>query len=264
MTPSEVKDFHEFARGLAREAGGLIQKWRADGFAVDVKDDRSVVTQADRETEQLLRERILSHFPDHSIIGEEFPSAAGKSEFTWILDPIDGTLNFCHDLPTYGCIIGLYHNNLPLVGVIDHPALGLTYSAARGLGAYCNETRLRIRDSGSRSLETELIAISNKGNFLFTDEEPLFGRLMMAIPNARMYYDCFSHTLAARGAVTTLAYNVHQWDLAATQILIEEAGGAFCLLSTKTSPKDVTYFRALFGKPTAVDLLRQEIERIMT
>ena len=116
------------------------------GFRKRLKADASYVTNADLAVERTLRALIGRRFPAHGIVGEEFPPVNAGAAFQWILDPIDGTLSFTHGIPYFGTIIALHHDGIPIVGVIDHPALGLCYSAGLGLGAWCNGRRLHVRD----------------------------------------------------------------------------------------------------------------------
>src|SRR5262249_56574546 len=105
-------------------------------------------------------------FPDHGVIGEEYPPSRPDSEFQWIMDPIDGTEEFVHGIPTFGAMLALHHQGAPLVGVIDHPALDLLVSAGRGIGAYRNGHRLRLAARpASERLEAVRLLLSARLNF---------------------------------------------------------------------------------------------------
>src|SRR5262249_8374850 len=121
----------------AREAAQLtLQYFRASDLRIDLKQDSSPVTIADREAEQLLRRRIAGEFPEDGILGEEFGEHGGTSGYRWILDPIDGTKSFIHGVPLYAVLIGVEHAGQSCIGVIQIPALDEMVYAAQGGGAW--------------------------------------------------------------------------------------------------------------------------------
>jgi hypothetical protein len=123
------------------------------GFSVETKLDRSLVTDVDRAVERQW-ERLERWFPDHGVIGEEYPPTRAASPFQWIMDPIDGTEEFVHGIPTFGTMLALHHRGVPLVGVIDHPALDIRVNAGVGLGTHRNGNPVRPEDTpGSRRAE---------------------------------------------------------------------------------------------------------------
>src|SRR5262249_59341083 len=128
-------------------------------------------------------------FPDHGVIGEEYPPTRPDSEFQWIMDPIDGTEEFVHGIPTSGPMLALHHRGAPLVGVIDHPALDLLVSAGRGVGAYRNGQRLRlVAGPASERPETGRLVLSARLHFTRPlDEGDLFEILTRRYPNPPIY-----------------------------------------------------------------------------
>ena len=110
------------------------------------KADNSFVTRADKETEAFIREHLQEHFPDHSILGEEFPSIEKDSPFQWIIDPIDGTHSFKHNIPLYGIIVCLLEEGTPVVSMIDLPAINRCYAATKEGGTTCNDHPVQIHD----------------------------------------------------------------------------------------------------------------------
>ncbi|MFL6061682.1 MAG: inositol monophosphatase family protein [Marmoricola sp.] len=137
-------ELHELAREIAAEAGALILRLRAEGVQVaETKSSATdIVTFADRASEDLIRERVLAARPDDGILGEEGSDLTGTSGVRWVVDPIDGTVNYAHGLPHYAVSIGVEVDAEPVVGVVAAPALGLEYSAVLGAGAWCNGRRL--------------------------------------------------------------------------------------------------------------------------
>jgi fructose-1,6-bisphosphatase/inositol monophosphatase family enzyme len=222
------------------------------GFTKRLKADASYVTDADLAVERTLRGLIADRFSGHGIVGEEFPPVNAGAPFQWILDPIDGTLSFTHGIPFFGTIIAVHHEGVPIVGVIDHPGLGRCYSAALGLGAWCDGRRLRIRDVPISARSREVISASDRPRFVHCRRGQAFDRLMRIHPQVRGYADCIGHTLAAEGKIgATVDYGLRLWDIAATQILIEEAGGRFaCVHRSRDAGGEV--FGIIAGKPSLV------------
>ncbi len=233
---------------LARMAGGFA-RWK--------KADQSFVTDADLEVERLFRSELARRFPEHGIVGEEFEPVNPEADFQWIVDPIDGTLSFTRGIPLFGTIVGLHHRGTPIVGIIDHPALGRCYSAAAGLGAFRDGERIRLHDlAPDERVEDEPIASGDRHQFLRSDRGEAFDALMRGHPRVRTYADCFGHTLAAEGAVGAMVdFGLRIWDLAATQVLIEEAGGRYVCAQTLERPGEGTLYGIICGKPRVVEWL---------
>jgi fructose-1,6-bisphosphatase/inositol monophosphatase family enzyme len=119
----------------------------ASGFGTRTKADRSLVTDVDRAVERRLRDLIDGWFPDHGVLGEEYAPSRPESPFQWVMDPLDGTEELVHGIPTYGTMLALFWRGRPLVGVIDHPPLDVRVHAGVGLGAYRNGVRIRLGEA---------------------------------------------------------------------------------------------------------------------
>lgn len=243
-----------FGLDLARKSGQFVRAAMARGFTTALKADASCVTEVDTAVEELLRAAILARFPGHGIVGEEFPPHRPEADFQWILDPIDGTENFARGTPTFGTIIGLHHRGVPVMGIVDHPALGLTYSAARGCGAWCNGRRISV-DGYAHVHGQEIIVTTAPENFEKSGEQAVLERIQHAFPNTRTYRDCFAHTRVYQGSADAMVdYNLNLWDLAACQVLVEEAGGRYvCTNERELAGK--TYYSVVFGKAGVVERL---------
>lgn len=111
--------FEPFFHELADAARPIALNYFRGDLPVDVKSDRSPVTQADREIEQMMRQRIAQRFPEHGVIGEEYGKDRPEADFVWVIDPIDGTRAFMVGKPLFGTIIGLLHEGRPVVGLVD-------------------------------------------------------------------------------------------------------------------------------------------------
>ena len=121
--PSQLQDLLGFAQEIAWHAGRSTLGHFQRQVAIDVKDDASPVTVADREAEQILRRAITARFPDHDVLGEEIGGDDRGSSHRWILDPIDGTRSFIHGVPLYSTLVGLEIDGEMAVGVVYFPAL---------------------------------------------------------------------------------------------------------------------------------------------
>lgn len=255
IAPPLVEELHRRALEYADVARALINDARRDGFKVERKRDHSLVTDADLAVEQALRARITAHYPDHGIIGEEFPALHPQAAFQWILDPIDGTEDFVHGVATFGSILALHYRGTPLVGVVDHPALGLRCHAAFGRGTYHGDQRVRAMDLAADVPNERLrVVLSARAGFVrYRDDGASFDALTRAFPNHRIYRSCFGHSVVAMGAVDAMVdYHDTLWDLAAAQILTEEAGGTYRPVGEFANPDGTRIYSAVLGRPAAV------------
>jgi len=264
-----LKELHSRALEFADAGDAIILNAWKNGFAVERKRDGSFVTNADRDVEQAIRDRVAALYPNHGVLGEEFPPTNPHAEFQWILDPIDGTEDFVHRVPTFGSILSVYYRGAPIVGVLDHPALGLRCHAAFGRGTYKNyfarhgdtahrhDERVALADLPPDFAAAEVrLVTSARGNYIrYHDEGRSFDALTRAYPNHRIYRSCYGHTLVATGAADAMVdYHDSSWDLAACQITTEEAGGAFRIIREFTVD-GVTMRSVVFGKPRLVAVL---------
>ena len=249
----------EFADRCAETTATIVHS----GFVVSKKADASLVTTADVETERTFRMLVEERFPEMGLLGEELGESNKGADFRWIIDPIDGTAEFARHLPWYGCIIGLHYKNLPLLGVIDHLAMGVRCHAAYGLGAFANAERLRIEDCGPDEADAEArIGLPSLSAFLKpADSRSVFNAVVDVYPNFRAFRTCYAHTLAATGGLdVAMEWETPLWDLAATQILIEEAGGSFRYVNNSDIQDEQHLYSAVFGKPALVKRMLEIIE----
>lgn len=254
IPPDQVEEFGRRLLDLAAESRRLIRAAITKGFRTTIKPDQSLVTNVDTDVEQRLRAMLGDFFPEHGIVGEEFPAVRPDAEFQWIMDPIDGTEEFVHGIPTFGTIIGLYFRGKPVAGVLDFPAPDLRVHAALGLGCYHNGQRVRLADSSDGHGR---ISLSARANFVrYRDDGAVFEAVTRAFPNHRVYRSCLGHALASVGAVDAMVdWHNKIWDLAAAQILVEEAGGRYVTVRELDLPGTGKIYSAVFGKPAMVDRL---------
>jgi len=257
VSASDIERYHAAALELADEARRIVRPALEHGFSIETKLDRSLVTDVDRGVERRWRELLDRWFPDHGALGEEYPPTRPASAFQWIMDPIDGTEEFVHGIPTFGTMLALHHRGVPLVGVIDHPALDIRVNAGFGLGTHRNGRRVGLDGAPARSRPEDVrLVLSARVNFSrHVDEGHLFEQLTRAYPNHRIYRAAYAHTAAVTGAADAMVdMHNHVWDLAPSQVLVEEAGGRYAIVRDFAAP-DGRLLSAVFGQPAVVDRL---------
>ena len=226
-----------FALSLAIAASRETLKFfRTSEFQVERKSDRSPVTLADKQTEQLVRSMVAQSFPTDAILGEEFGSVPGQSGFEWIIDPIDGTKSFISGVPLYSTLVGMTMAGLPQIGVITIPALGEIVIAAKGLGAWYGQSFLIASGnkltqtfvSKQSRLEDGLLVTSQVDNFSHRKAESAYRELEAEAYVSRTWGDGYGYLLVATGRAEVMVDPiVNPWDVAAVAPVIEEAGGRF-------------------------------------
>jgi histidinol-phosphatase len=246
-------------RAATAPAEMILAGFRNPQLQVDLKADGSVVTASDRESERLIRQIVASAGP-WPLLGEEFGLGElpiAESSHRWVLDPIDGTLGYTRGLPTFGTLLA-FESTEPqraLVGAIHLPAAAETYSAARGLGAWCNGVRIQV--APDRHLRDCIVAHVPPANFARARLAAGFERLMRAGTHLRGCHDCWSHAMAVRGALDALVeLGLNRWDIAATEVIVEEAGGACRIRPSHYGPGR---YDVVLGNVRAVD----EVARII-
>ncbi len=201
------------------------------GVRVERKPDRTPVTQADRDSEAAILAVVRDAFPDHAFLGEETGAHAGSAETRWIVDPLDGTKGFTRGRGFWGALVALEHEGRVVAGAMALPALGETYWAARGHGAW-----LRAGDAAPERLRVSAIADWADATLSFGEpyellRPPLLERvaaLAIAAQTARCYGDLAGCALVLQGkAEAWVEAGVRIWDIAALRVLVEEAGGRF-------------------------------------
>jgi histidinol-phosphatase len=224
-----------FALELADLADAITtERFQADDLAVETKPDLSPVTEADRAVEQVLRKRIGEERPGHSVVGEEF-GADQPGTARWILDPIDGTKNYMRGLPVWASLIALERDGRVEVGVVSAPALHRRWWAVRGHGSFVNGRRIRV--SGIADLGDAVLSYASLTSWEQHGMGEEFLTLARACWRTRGFGDFWSHMLVAEGgADLAVEPEVEVWDLAAPQVIVEEAGGRFTDLDGVPTP----------------------------
>lgn len=214
---------------LASEADLVaIDRYRAQDLDVQLKPDRSQVTDADTRVERIIREHLAEARPDDSILGEEF-GTQGSSNRQWILDPIDGTSNFVRGVPIWGALISLVIDGAPEVGVVSAPALGRRWWAATGHGAWMqhdgSEPR-RLHVSGIADLAEATLSYNSLKHWDDYGRLDQLVALSREVGRTRAFGDLWSYMLLAEGAIDIAGeFDVKPWDIAALVPIVREAGG---------------------------------------
>lgn len=260
MQDKVLKIFNS-VKHLSSICGEKVNQMVSKKFEKSTKADQSFVTEVDLEIEKIFRDYVTSNFPDHGIIGEENGDINPLSKVKWVIDPIDGTQNLVHGIPTYGIVMGVFWENENIAGAINHPALNLEYLAAKGLGCYRNGQKIRIEDCILENHEIdpqEVIALSTRSVFSRSSETKIFDDLVSKYPSHRVYYDIFSTTRAIEGQVAAVVeFNMKIWDIAATEVLIKEAGGSYKVVREHTLDNSKKMYSIIAGKPSAVKILSE-------
>jgi histidinol-phosphatase len=229
-----------FAHVLADAADDItMRRFRALDLRVDAKPDLTPVSDADLATEESLRNLLRRARPRDAMLGEEF-GQSGASQRCWVIDPIDGTKNFVRGVPVWATLIGLMAEGEVTVGVVTAPALGRRWWAVRGGRAWTGRSLMKatnIRVSQVGELADASLSYSGLTTWQDSGLLPEFLALVQRTWRSRAYGDFWSHMLVAEGAVDISAEtDVKLWDLAALQIIVEEAGGTFTDLSGEATP----------------------------
>jgi myo-inositol-1(or 4)-monophosphatase len=224
-TDASISERLRFARTLAREAGALaLRYFRRDlDFIAVAKGPQDWVSAADRDVESLIRDRLASAFPGDAMLGEEAGGTLGES--LWVVDPIDGTLNFVHGV-RYWCIsLAFVQSGERLIGVIYDPCLDELFWGARGQGAWCNDQP--IRSSSCTRLDEALLCIGYVPRHSLSRHlaiKRLLHEAGAAVKDMGAGALMLAHVAAGRFDAFAEPH-MHPWDALAGLLLIEEAGG---------------------------------------
>ncbi len=215
-----------FANQLAWDAGKVTLKYFQTNLNIDLKSDNSPVTNADRETEIFLRDSIKTAYPTHGILGEEFEEKLGNSSYRWILDPIDGTKSFIRGVPLYSVTIALEREGVPILGVINFPAMKDIVYAASGLGCWWNGRRCRV--SQTQTLDKSLVLASLAKGYRPDGQQIAYEKLLAVSGMFRTWGDSYGYALVATGrAEVMFDPSIKIWDAAPLLPILQEAEGTF-------------------------------------
>lgn len=216
----------EIALLAARKAADISRHYYHGNFKVEIKADRTPVTQADIECEQAIRETILGAFPDHGFYGEESGQSNMDASKLWLVDPIDGTKGFIRQYPFFSTQIALMQNGRIVLGVSSGTMFDELAWAERGAGAWLNDKRLAVSDISD--IADAAISTGNLKSIAVSDGWPVLGGLLGSAGRTRGYGDFYHYHLLAAGKIeAVIESDVNILDIAALSIIVEEAGGIF-------------------------------------
>lgn len=211
-----------FAMRLADAARPLALGYFRQALAIEIKPDQSPVTAADRAVEGEMRRLIKEQFPSHGVLGEEYGKSAG-SEFTWVLDPIDGTKSYLCGLPLFGTLIALLHGQQPVLGIIDMPAMDERWTGMLGAASSLNSAPARV--SACERIEQARVFTTSPDMFA-TEDWQRFNALSRRAAIRRYGGDCYSYGLLASGHCDLIVETgLQPYDFMALLPVIEGAGG---------------------------------------
>lgn len=226
MTPEHPTEFISAMTAIAREAGELLMGYFARRVKVEYKGDVDLVTEADRNSEALIMDRIQARFPRHDVVGEEGARRETGSDYRWYVDPLDGTTNFAHGFPVFCISLGIEYKGEVVAGVVYDPTRDEMFSAEKGSGAYLNQRRIAVSKVGN--LAETLVATGFPSHKRHKN------------PNIHLYHQITLRTHGVRRAGSAALdlccvasgrfdgfweFNLNPWDLSAGVLLVQEAGG---------------------------------------
>jgi len=232
MNSLEISRRLESARQFAVQAGQqTLELFQSERLNVEKKQDKSPVTEADRNAELFLRKVIEREFPADGIVGEEFEEKPGQSPARWILDPIDGTKSFICGVPLYGTMVGVEVEGRPTIGVVYIPGQDEGIFAMTGGGAWHFKGKRPPQPalvSSVDKLENAVLLTSESETFADRDAGEVYQRLADQVYFSRTWGDCYGYLLVATGRADIMIDPLlNIWDAAAVSPIITEAGGAF-------------------------------------
>ena len=222
-----LRDYLNFIVETAYLAGRLTLGYFQTGVVPEFKSDMSPVTIADQKSEELIRSRIETRYPDHAIVGEEFGvKELPGSSHRWFIDPIDGTKSFLQGVPLYAVLIGLEIEGVVQAGPAYFPALSEMVAAATGEGCWWNGRRAHV--SQVASLSKGVVTFTDILNFEKKGRLAAWSRLQKAAYFRAGWGDAYGYALVAMGrAEVMLDPFMNPWDAGPFPPILKEAGGYF-------------------------------------
>jgi myo-inositol-1(or 4)-monophosphatase len=220
---TELDQYKDFVKAMLKVVMPFIRDaFNSRAYHVEVKKDLSPVTEIDRKAEMMLREMIAKNFPSHAILGEEF-GAGGSAEYTWVLDPIDGTKSFVSGSPLFGTLIALLKDGKPILGAIGLPMRDEIYLGDNQT-TEVNGTPVHVKDA--LSLKEAVILTTDICDIARLKSRPKFDALIEEGKIFRMWGDCYGYALIAGGLTAVMSdAEMNPWDILPLIPVIRGAGG---------------------------------------
>lgn len=228
-----VSDILELTETIARKAGAILREGYGNVHHIEQKGVINLVTEFDKQSEEIILSAIQREFPDHAILAEESGRNQTISEYQWVVDPLDGTTNFAHGIPHFAVTIALYKNNSPIVGVTYDPLRNEMFSAESGCGAMLNNHP--VHASHRTNLAQAVISTNfpydlrtnSRNNLAQFTQFQLRTRAVRHLASSAL--DC---AWTAMGRFDGYwEFGVQPWDIGAGVLLVREAGGRVTLIN---------------------------------
>lgn len=236
----------DVAVGAARKAGEILTRYfEMTGLEREIKDDKSFVTKADKESEALIVSAIKKAFPEHGILGEEGTDRNPDAEYRWVIDPLDGTNNFVNGIPLFAISMGLIKDNVSIAAVVYNPVTDSLFTAEKGGGTRYNGKPARVSAQGADA-GTVTFGPGKEGkralDSVFSTITPHFKlKRYLGATALEMAY------VARGGTEAFICFGLKKWDYAAGALLVQEAGGMLTDFHGKAWTLDTRYFIASNG-----------------
>ena len=219
----DIGYYRGFANELADQARQIALAYFRKPLDIESKSDNTPVSIADTSIESTLRDMINDVYPDHGILGEEYERQQSNSEFLWVIDPIDGTKSFVTGHPTFGCLIALLHNDRPVLGIIEMPALNERWVGIENEPVYFNASKATT--STNKTLSDSVTACTGV-DFFNASELPVYNHISRQGKFRMFGGDCYNYGLLASGFVdVVMESDLKPFDYMALVPVIENAGG---------------------------------------
>ena len=221
-----MEDYLTACEQAARAGGEVLLSWIGQ-FAVREKGPSDLVTEADLASQEAIRGILLVHYPKHAFVGEELDRSADlTAEYCWVVDPLDGTTNYVHQLPHYAVSVALLHHGQPIVGAIFDPVHDECFTCARGQGAFLNRRPIRtstVADLSGALVTASFAARVERGS---AEIDQFVAAALACQAMRRTGSAALNLCYLAAGRVDAFwALSTKAWDVAAGVLLVEEAGG---------------------------------------
>lgn len=220
---TEIDQYKDFVKAMLKVAMPFIKdSFNSRAYHVEEKKDKSPVTEIDRKAEMMLREMIAKNFPSHAILGEEF-GASEKAEYTWVLDPIDGTKSFISGSPLFGTLVALLKNGKPILGAIGLPMRDEIYLGDNTV-TELNGNPVHVKDAPD--LKEAVILTTDICDIARLKSRPKFDALISEGKIFRMWGDCYGYALISGGLTAVMSdAEMNPWDILPLIPVIRGAGG---------------------------------------
>jgi histidinol phosphatase-like enzyme (inositol monophosphatase family) len=230
MSTSEIDRYVTFGRALLDDASAIALKYfRAPVLVVNKQEGHGFdpVTQADKEVELFIRERIESEFPEHGIVGEEFGSTNPDSTISWIIDPIDGTRSFMSGMTGWGMLLGLLDKGDPVVGFMCQPYLQEMWIGTPAGAQMIHHGKNRLlQTSATTELSDSVLFCTHPEMFVLKQNLTNFEKLTDQVKLMRYGGDCYAYCLLAMGLIDIIVEdNLQPYDILPLVPIIQAAGG---------------------------------------